>query len=628
MGDPLQGNEKRKVDFEGATVTVTNAGLVDTAGNQIDPATLQGQTDVTVTEDEASVDGQKGIAVMAVRNDTDAPLTDADGDESRIAVDEAGKVKTKSTIVDENGVVVNPATADLQAELLAIAESASAADGTTSISEFKTQFEYRWFETNPADVLKPNEINGSATQGNDPSGFAFWRTGATAGSVIDVQTPEPLVYSARHLSLYDGSFLWTANPTGTGQIDAGAFTDVDGFMFRNTAAGASVVHRVNGADKVVTLGSHNGDPLDGSADSQYTADGVPVAVDFTQYQIGQIVGSWRGVDTFEIYLLSPDKRFVLVHSFRYLNAVQAPSLTNPNLPMRVRITNGDTAEPLEVRSNCWSAATNADKRVQIKSLSNSTTMPLGVGATFTGYWIPSRFYPLINGSIQADQDGRFRYEWSDDGTTTPDKYEVSEWFEYDAADGAAVMPQRRRRREFVRVVFENTSGVAQTQFYLSTYIEEIGEGVPKQLAKSNIGGADVVVPVKVYGDPNNPVNVEVTVNSEPVGGNNPLPVDVVEGGLTYDSDNGEKTVGTTSSVLVAATTPPELREVQIVIAPEKPDGTAQKGVHLKFGAGAALATNTHYPVGVYTFTTDQAISAIRVASATDDVAVGVTVGVK
>lgn len=622
-------------------VTVDDVGLEDTTGTPIDPATLQGQTDVTVTEDAPSVDGQKGIAVMAVRNDNDEPLTSSDGDESRFAVNEAGRVKTETQLTDDAGVVVNPATADLQADLLAIAQAASAADGTTSISEFKTQFEYRYFNTDPADVLKPNELTGSASQGNTADGYAFWESGAVAGSVIDVQTPEPLVYSARHLSLYDGSFLWNANPTGTGQIDAGAFTDLDGFMFRNTASGASVVHRINGVDTVVAIGSHNGDPLDGSADSKYTADGVPVAVDFTKYQIGQIIGSWRGVDTFEVYLLSPDKQFVLVHAFRYINATDLPSLTNPNLPMRVRISNGDTAENLQVRSNCWSTATNVDRRVQIKSVSNSTNVPLGIGETFTGYWIPARFYPLINGSVKADQDGRFRYEWSDDGTMTDDTHEFSEWFEYDAADGAVEMPQRRRRREFVRVVFENTSGVAQTDFHMSPYLEDIGEGVPTQLAKQNIGGADNVVPVKVYGDPDNPVNVEVTVNGAPVDETNPihvevvttpqapLDVDIVESGISYDSSNGNKTVGSTTEELVAATTPPELREVHLVIPPKTASGVSQPlGVHIGFGAGAVLDTDTYYPPGFYVLTTGQRIAAKRPDAATADVVVGVTVGDK
>lgn len=43
MGDPLQSNEKRKVDFEGATLNVTNAGILDTTATPIDPATKQKQ---------------------------------------------------------------------------------------------------------------------------------------------------------------------------------------------------------------------------------------------------------------------------------------------------------------------------------------------------------------------------------------------------------------------------------------------------------------------------------------------------------------------------------------------------------------------------------------------------------
>lgn len=57
-------------------------------------------------EDSAAVDGDTGLFVLAVRNDTNAVLTNTDGDYSGIAVDSAGRVKIlESAIVADGGAL-------------------------------------------------------------------------------------------------------------------------------------------------------------------------------------------------------------------------------------------------------------------------------------------------------------------------------------------------------------------------------------------------------------------------------------------------------------------------------------------------------------------------------------------
>lgn len=89
-----------KVDTGSIDTTLTSIDStlndIDTAlGNiEIDISNIDSTfTSIVKDEDSAHVSGDKGIQVLAVRNDSDAVLTDADGDYSPISVDSSGKVK-------------------------------------------------------------------------------------------------------------------------------------------------------------------------------------------------------------------------------------------------------------------------------------------------------------------------------------------------------------------------------------------------------------------------------------------------------------------------------------------------------------------------------------------------------
>lgn len=110
------------VDIEDEGVLQGTATTLDFAGSGV-TASMTGPNDALITiaggsagseypEDSPMQDGDIGNFVLAVRNDTDAVTTDADGDFSQISVDSAGRVKVTGTVaatlsepisVDDNG---------------------------------------------------------------------------------------------------------------------------------------------------------------------------------------------------------------------------------------------------------------------------------------------------------------------------------------------------------------------------------------------------------------------------------------------------------------------------------------------------------------------------------------------
>lgn len=99
----------------------------------------------------------------------------------------------------------------------------------------------------------------------------------------------------------------------------------------------------------------------------------------------------------------------------------------------------------------------------ITSVDNTSTTPLGIGATFTGVGEQNDL-PDVAVSVSTDQNGTLYCEFSPDGTN----WDTSLSFQYDTA---RINPPHIfvKASRYFRVRFENTSGVAQTFLRLYTY---------------------------------------------------------------------------------------------------------------------------------------------------------------
>lgn len=97
---------------------------VDTLGRLRTVASFA--SNFTYAEDSAHISGSIGAFVLAVRNDTNAVLTSADGDYSPFAVDSAGRIKTVATgIFAEDSAAAN---ADMGNFMLSVRRDTTAAN--------------------------------------------------------------------------------------------------------------------------------------------------------------------------------------------------------------------------------------------------------------------------------------------------------------------------------------------------------------------------------------------------------------------------------------------------------------------------------------------------------------------
>ena len=132
-------------------------------------------------------------------------------------------------------------------------------------------------------------------------------------------------------------------PSGTGRIEWGYLDDSDGVGFGYDSGGLFVFVRRGGSEVMKTYQSAwDKNRLDGTGDEGVTLDlskGYVFQVEFTWFGYGAI--SWQIVvpDAFG------DQRVLRVHSWSPSGAV---AVNEPNLPLRVRVDNGDSTDALSV----------------------------------------------------------------------------------------------------------------------------------------------------------------------------------------------------------------------------------------------------------------------------------------
>lgn len=141
----------------------------------------------------------------------------------------------------------------------------------------------------------------------------------------------------------------------------GLYDSADGTFigYENTLFGLTL--RNGGVDTRINRASWNGDPLDGSAASLFTRDGIPEAINLEYSNLYRIRFAWLGSASFVYEVFSPDAKWIVYHTIRIPNSQLDPSIENPSLPMQLEVKkNTGGATNLSIYTGCWAAGTTSD----------------------------------------------------------------------------------------------------------------------------------------------------------------------------------------------------------------------------------------------------------------------------
>ncbi len=303
---------------------------------------------------------------------------------------------------------------------------------------------------------------GTATQAN---GSATITTSANANGTSRLQTIGTTSYAPGREIYVMFTALFTTPTSANSNQRAGIYDTNNGFFLGFAGLTFGITSRNLGVDNFVVRGAWNGDPIDGSAGSLFTRDGVPEAIDFTKRNIFRIRFGWLGDAPIRFEVYSPDGAWVLFNTIREPNLVTGPSISNPNLPITMEVTKAAAdATDLVMTTSSWDAGIAAARQNKQNSnidAGNSSTTPLGIGAVFTGIGIDVAGFSVISVYVFADQQGSLAVQFS----TNNVNWETFQTATVNAANPRhySYVPQAR----FFRVVYTN-GGTGQAAFRLQT----------------------------------------------------------------------------------------------------------------------------------------------------------------
>lgn len=181
---------------------------------------------------------------------------------------------------------------------------------------------------------------GSVTNPLGNPEFQLTTTGASDTATL--QSAERGRYVAGFSAICGIACRIPAPLTGNQVVRFGYTDGTNGFYYLYNASGMNVAVVRNGVETIMPQATWNVDKMDGTGPSGRT-------LDMTRGQTFQVVYSWYGFGAIVFNIVSTDNSGVqIVQTVHRWAPSQQTSVTNPNLPISVSLTNGGTAATANV----------------------------------------------------------------------------------------------------------------------------------------------------------------------------------------------------------------------------------------------------------------------------------------
>lgn len=235
-------------------------------------------------------------------------------------------------------------------------------------------------------------------------------SGADANGCARITSRQRVAYNNGH----ESGVIFTAKFSGpsSGVVQrAGFYDESNGFALGYNGTSFGVWKITGGAETFEAHASVTFDPLDGTNASAFRRNGEPEAIDHTKVNIYRIRFGWLGDAPVLFEVLSPDRRWVVFHEFKFPNSLDVPSVNDPDLPIRMEVVKTSAGSAVyALKSSSWEGYSVLGAAAEGRaSDANSTTELLGAGGIFTGKVERVRQYPNISIGVLTDvssaQDG-------------------------------------------------------------------------------------------------------------------------------------------------------------------------------------------------------------------------------
>lgn len=275
-------------------------------------------------------------------------------------------------------------------------KSVNSSTAKTSFNEAITVEKTTIFDLKPqygGSMIRDNitaSINGGTIAELD--GELTLLTTTNTVSIAQVDSVQRGVYIAGKSAECGIGFRYPANPTGTIVAEWGLLNDANGYYFGIDSTSRFVAVRRNSVNTVIRQSSWNLDRMDGTGISgvnltNFTNIGLIYQIRFTWYGYGGVV--------FQILIPGVlEDRLIEVHRYRPTAGIN--STIDPNLPIRVKVSNNGTATSF----NAFVGGRQYSVFGKFNPQNRTTTAYRLNTSTTSGLWFPViiwRLKTLFNG---------------------------------------------------------------------------------------------------------------------------------------------------------------------------------------------------------------------------------------
>jgi len=214
----------------------------------------------------------------------------------------------------------------------------------TRNDQISIQFQYG---VSSADITSTVVGTGSIQAINS---MAVISSGAGTTASAQIQSVDIASYKPGHeTDLFFTAFFPNGSAANSTQW-IGLFDINNGIAIGFNGTTFSILLRNNAVDTTIPQSSFNGDPLDGTGPSGFVLNTANI-------NVFRIAFGWLGAAPIMFQIIDQNGDWITFHTIILSNTIQAPTFSNPILPMTAQVTktNSNTTD-LQIRTASWNAA--------------------------------------------------------------------------------------------------------------------------------------------------------------------------------------------------------------------------------------------------------------------------------
>jgi hypothetical protein len=247
------------------------------------------------------------------------------------------------------------------------------------------QVEVRFDAVDYADFITETTANGGSV--SQSGGVVVVDSGSNIAGKSCLESVDNIEYRPGNQVYVSGTAVFNNGGIANNIRRVGLSTDVNtldnSVTFGYEGTSFNIRYTSGGSEILNIAQSSWDDPCDGSANSKFTQNGLPVALDPTKGNVYRIIAGLLGFAGWVAEIFTPDGEWLQVYRYRHNNNVTTPVFESNSFKFIFFNENNGNTTPVTITSQCWNGGTNSTFD-RINSTLNERTLAQTVRSVITG----------------------------------------------------------------------------------------------------------------------------------------------------------------------------------------------------------------------------------------------------